>query len=58
MQEQKQEWVRDLTVTVVDLDYNVLSPGSLDNYVGNAFTGLPVDLPPAGGALLDVGVRV
>ena len=41
--------MRDVIAMAVDLDYNVLPPGSLDNYVGNAFTGLPVVLPPAGG---------
>ena len=48
---QEQERVRDVTVLVVDLDCNVLPSGSLDSYVGNAFMGLPVALPPAGGAL-------
>ena len=45
---QEQEWVRDVAIVIVDLDFNVLPAGSLDDYVGNAIAGLPVILPPAG----------
>ena len=40
--------MRDVALMIVDLGFNVLPAGSLDNYVGNAIAGLPVVLPPAG----------
>ena len=40
--------MRDVAIMIVDLDFNVLPAGNLDDYVGNAIMGLPVVLPPAG----------